>query len=173
MWWLNLLLFPGIIFHELSHYIACIFAGVKVKKLKLSLDESFVAHESSIGSKSVLIATAPFLFGTILSLIFYYIGITAWVANDLLLIVWFWLGFSTAFHSFPSLDDTKNALSGIKGLFTQKVLNGNIFSAIFHLVIFCLFYVPLALIIILISVFNYSMALRALWAIILIGFAGF
>ena len=39
------LFFPGVVFHELSHYIACLAVGVKVQSVKLfGASEAFVEH---------------------------------------------------------------------------------------------------------------------------------
>ena len=37
----------GVIFHELMHLFTCILLGVKVKKVRFGLKESYVQHEDS------------------------------------------------------------------------------------------------------------------------------
>ncbi len=45
-WFFNVVLFPGVIFHEMSHFIACIILGVRITETKFwGLEEAHVKHE--------------------------------------------------------------------------------------------------------------------------------
>lgn len=96
----EILLFPGLVLHEIAHFLMCLVLGVKVKGFKISLREGFVTHvipKSII--KSLLIAIAPFFFGMLVS----YLLIT----NVRIELISFYLSFVILYMSFPSMEDTR------------------------------------------------------------------
>ncbi|MBN2368439.1 hypothetical protein JXC34_05465 [Candidatus Woesearchaeota archaeon] len=100
----DILLFPGLVFHEFSHFLVCIILGVKVKKVHISFEEGYVNHtvpKSII--KSFLIATAPTFMAFITSLV---------LANIFLDELWmealkFYFIFTILYMSTPSKADTE------------------------------------------------------------------
>lgn len=159
---LNFLLFPGVILHEFSHYLACVLVGVKVKETKFwGREEAFVCHDQPGAWQSVVITIAPFLLGNIL----------AWgmlsMANELLdslsllSLVYFWLSVSLIYFSFPSRHDAKNSFDIFISFYKAKILEeGPITSRIFWLISFPALFVPLVVLLGLILLFDSSAALR-------------
>ena len=85
---LSYLIFPGIFFHELCHYLACKLTWAKVDKFRFSWQEGEVVHERSpipiVGG--LIISLAP-LAGGIIALYFLFYWLTGLslgsVASDL------------------------------------------------------------------------------------------
>lgn len=101
----RLLLFPGVISHELSHFFMCLILGVKVTKFSLSFRNlsGFVQHKvpKSI-LKSMLIGIAPSVFALIASAIL----LNIYTENRYLEWGKHYLVFVWLFTSFPSIEDT-------------------------------------------------------------------
>jgi hypothetical protein len=93
-----MILLPGIIFHELSHYIMCKLLFVRVKKVRLSHVEHYVP-KSII--KSLLISIAPFLFSLIFAII-----MLNYFFEGYYEILKFYLVYVVLYCSFPSKADT-------------------------------------------------------------------
>ncbi len=99
----DLLLFPGVVFHELAHLLMCLLLSVKVTRFKISLTGGFVEHVSpSSIIKSLLVATAPFIAALIAALIMLNIYTSGFYAEALKL----YFSFVILYSSFPSLEDT-------------------------------------------------------------------
>ncbi len=126
-WFFNVVLFPGVIFHEMSHFIACIILGVRITETKFwGLEEAHVKHEEPSLLKTALITTAPLTLGTIISFFFITLGHKQMLAlttvNDLLFsLALYWLALGICFHGFPSSQDAENALNSLTE-FTKKHL---------------------------------------------------
>lgn len=118
--------FPGIIFHEFSHWLACKCVGAKVFSIVLFSDSidfidnmregydkdtakaidvyGYVSHRKVNGySKNFLLGFSPFIFGTFASIVIFTVFLfistnVLWI--DLLL---GWLGLSIAYNAFPSI----------------------------------------------------------------------
>jgi hypothetical protein len=100
----NILIFPGVLFHEIAHLLMCLALRVGVRKFKVSLfRESFVEHHIP-GSivKSFFIATAPFLLALLVS--FLYMRI--FFSSLLLEILKLYIVYIILYKSFPSKEDT-------------------------------------------------------------------
>jgi len=100
---MKILLFPGVVFHELAHYVMCKILGVEVKKVSISLDSGFVRHvvpRSII--VSLLIAVAPGVLAAAFSLF----ALSFSLSNIYYEIVKHYLVFAVLYESFPSKADT-------------------------------------------------------------------
>jgi len=108
----NLLTAPGVIVHELSHAVFCLFAGVKIYKIKLfgfGQTAGYVVHEEAKKFyQGFLISVGPLLINSFLALFLfakftepYLTGINA---------VYLWLGFAIGMHAIPSGEDSKALL---------------------------------------------------------------
>lgn len=102
----ELIMFPGVLFHELAHYLACLLTGVKVTRFNVSLryQSGFVEHtvpKSII--KSIFIAIAPGL----LALMTAFLLIQHYFTSDYLEIGKYLIIFIILYNSFPSKEDTK------------------------------------------------------------------
>ncbi|MCD6522295.1 MAG: hypothetical protein J7K68_00975 [Candidatus Diapherotrites archaeon] len=114
----NIVLFPGVIFHELAHLIASLLFGARVTKAKFwDPKRAEIVHEEVGGIRGYFISTAPFFFGTFLSIIFTYLAQEAaimlkpyspWQAYFQVILLYY-LAISAAYHCFPSKKDTSNA----------------------------------------------------------------
>ncbi len=114
-WIISLLTFPGVILHELSHWVICKLFNVHVYEVKFfSLNHVGLFSTSPLGwvihekprkfIQSFLISVGPFFINSFLASIFFFI-MTKF--NVLLLYLFFWLGLSSAVNSFPSTWDAK------------------------------------------------------------------
>jgi hypothetical protein len=133
-----LLMFPGVVIHELFHLLGCFLTGAKVKKVKLfSKRGGFVKHKKAklpiIGQ--VIISLAPLFGGIIfLKIIFYYFNFDPTIFSISSIITagfkfsiqnyrnWkFWLllylTISVIINVIPSKKDFKNSISGLLFLF--------------------------------------------------------
>lgn len=116
---LNVVFFPGIIFHELSHALACLLLNVSIKKIKLiGKDGGYVVHDDSKSYKIIIISLFPFFLNIFISLICARVVL---LEKDLLLIiVCTWLALSCLFFCLPSAQDAKNVFSVIKRSYFKK-----------------------------------------------------
>jgi len=99
----EILLFPGVVFHEISHYLMCLIMGVKVKKVKISFYGGSVEHvvpKSII--ESILISIAPCVFAISFSVVL----INIFLENPLYELVKFYFVFVMLYVSTPSKADT-------------------------------------------------------------------
>jgi hypothetical protein len=67
---LYLLVFPGTVIHELSHYLACILTGVRVKEVRLFSPQKdgtlgWIKSEQADPLRRTIIALAPFVGGSL------------------------------------------------------------------------------------------------------------
>lgn len=112
-----MLTFPGVMMHELSHYLMCKLFGVHVSELKLFSIESehfSLESEAPIGwvshaipdkyYQTVLISTAPIIFNTIIAIVTYHFALTLFRIG-LFHYVFLYLGFCCAVNAFPSKGD--------------------------------------------------------------------
>lgn len=100
---------PGVILHELGHFIFCFLSGVKVFRVKFfsfKKHAGFVEHaEPKNFIQSLLISFGPLTVNSLVSLILfsqitppYFSGLRAFEI---------WLGIASALHAFPSGGDAK------------------------------------------------------------------
>jgi hypothetical protein len=174
---LELLLFPGILFHELSHYATCILLGVKVGKLK----PTSVTHEKTTPWKNFLISFAPFIFGTAVGAVLLWVGHTGLknalipTTTDYAMIGFFyWLGFALISFCFPSETDATNAITTLFEFYEQGLtLKKGRFVWLFCLATMLPIFVPLAAISAVMSFFASVSGLGLLWAVTLFLGIGF
>jgi len=113
---------PGIIVHEFSHQLFCSLSGVKVFKVKyfqLKSPAGYVEHAQPRNFiQAFFISVGPFIFGTILSLLFLWFVVytTKNIFNHslilntyylILIFFAFWFGISIAINCFPSSGDAR------------------------------------------------------------------
>lgn len=166
--------FPGLIFHELSHYMACVLCSVKVNEVKLfSLSEAYVAHEKPNAWQSVLISAAPFLTGNILSFFLLTIANRAVSQSPLLSVFLYWLSVSIVFFAFPSEDDALNAFNSVKDFYRQKLTSGKIPARLLWLITAPFVFVPLLFIAGFMLVFDYFVPLKLCWVLGIVLFSWF
>lgn len=107
---LYILTFPGIIFHETSHYLMCRILGVRVREVKffkLGHVLGYVRHEEVESfTKNFLIIVAPFIGNSLISVLCFSIILffspEFWISVFL-----FWLGMASAMHAAPSNPDAQ------------------------------------------------------------------
>ena len=103
---LSFLTFPGVIFHELSHYIMCKIARIRVHKVVLFRfgdPLGYVEHDApEMFIDSILVSIAPFILNSTLAYFVFRWGLEM---TGVAKILTFWLGISIALHSFPSSGD--------------------------------------------------------------------
>ena len=123
-WLIALITFPGIIVHEWSHKFFCDRTGVPVYKtcyFRLGNPAGYVIHgEVDNYGKAFLIATAPFLVNTIVSVISFIIAVV--LPLGLAAYILCWLGIVVAMHSFPSSQDADNLWSYSKEAWRRNPL---------------------------------------------------
>ena len=170
---LGTVFFPGMIFHELSHYIACILFGVKVHRVKLfGANEAFVVHDQPVAWKAIIITLSPFILGTFVGLKLFSFGIELLIASNLLSIIFFWFALSLFYYSFPSLQDSKNAFYSTSKFYSKAIFGRRaLVWRIFWLLTFPFVFIPLILALGVMLAFNYSSKLRIVWILLLIVFS--
>ena len=116
---LSRVFFPGIILHELSHAIACVVLGVKIKKIQwIGKDGGFVVHEHNKSYKTIIVSVMPFFLNIV-----YSIACALLFTMDIglaLKIVLLWVGASALFFCLPSKDDSKNVFDSVKDSYSKK-----------------------------------------------------
>lgn len=131
---ISIVTFPGVIIHELGHYIFCRIRKVPVYDVKffqVNLNTAgYVIHKEPEDFTSVLlISIGPLLVNTILCLIvaapvavpYYLFG-----ESNMLIYFYLWLGLSIGMHSFPSTQDADNLWERAK----KEAKNKNILAII-------------------------------------------
>lgn len=165
--------FPGMIFHELSHWIACLLLGVRVSKVKLfGSSEAFVEHAKPNAWQSVLITIAPFVLCNVLAFQFFLYGLDFASTMNLFAIVFLWFAFSLAIFSFPSKHDALNAFGSFLDFYKKNIFGrASITSKLFWIIAFPFLFIPLVLLLGTMAAFDYSVILRFAWAIVVFAFA--
>ncbi|MCD6523283.1 MAG: hypothetical protein J7K68_06115 [Candidatus Diapherotrites archaeon] len=137
------LLFPGVVVHELSHYVACLITGTKVTHTKwFGIKEASVTHASRNFLINSIIALFPFLFGTSISVLLIYIALHS---NELpLSAVTLWIALSSSYFCFPSKTDIDNASTSlIKFYKASLAFKKGLLDWLFALVSLPLLFVPI------------------------------
>ncbi|MAG21944.1 MAG: hypothetical protein CL943_01380 [Candidatus Diapherotrites archaeon] len=167
------LMFPGVIFHELAHYLACMLVGVKVYSVKLfDSKEAFVQHANPTTPQAIVISLAPFALNNVLGiwLLFF--------ANELLLfynpisLFFYWLAISLLFQSFPSDTDAMNSFTAARHALTKRLKHGKPLTRAAWLILSPIIFLPVLFLTGLLLVFDKSTFLKVLWliAILLLSF---
>ena len=156
---LRLLLYPGIICHEFMHLFACIFLGVKVKKLKFGLKESFVEHANSDSFRIFIIGTAPFFFGNLIAFFLIIFALKRFISFFWLFALILWIAISIIFYSIPSSQDTKNISSSLM-IKINKLFNQGFFGVLTGLLLFLVIYIPIYFFLLIFNLFERYEILR-------------
>ncbi|MBU2476438.1 DUF3267 domain-containing protein [Candidatus Micrarchaeota archaeon] len=160
----NIVFFPGMIFHEFSHLIACILFGVKVKKVKFfGLNEAYVVHEQPNVFKSIMITLAPFILGNWIAFFLFSFSFSLLFAGNFFGFVFLWLAFSLVHYCFPSDQDAGNTFNAFKDFYSFNLVKGNILVKLILLISIPFVFFPLFILLGLLLLFNYSYKLRLLW----------
>ena len=164
------LFFPGMILHELAHYLACLVTGVKVKKVKLvGFHEAFVQHASAGAWKMVVITIAPFILNTVMAWLLLTEAKEQFTPNLLWALVLLWLAVSFLFYGFPSKADAGNSLRSITKTFMDRIFSKrNLAKSIVYLIMFPFIFIPIAFLLGIMLLFEYSVALRFVWIFLVI-----
>lgn len=107
-YFLNFLLAPGVVMHELGHAVCCVLARVKIYRIKLfgfSNPPGYVEHAEPEGFlQSLMISGGPLIVNSVCSLVFFSQISPPYFSIRVLLVGW--LGAAIALHAIPSLEDT-------------------------------------------------------------------
>lgn len=170
-------LFPGLVMHELAHYVVALLAGARVVETVLwSPRGGHVLHTRVRGSSSVIIALAPLIIGNILAIIFLQDGfnVLRTPGIDFGATLWglalVWLGFSFAVYSFPSRPDLRVSKAALGRSFKMKLLGESLLAKIASLVVYPLLFVFHAFLVFLIIPFSTNRTLRLAWGVALAAF---
>ena len=164
---LNFLFFPGMVVHELSHFLACEFLGVKVSKLKLfGTKEAFVEHAKPNAWQSVAITLAPFFLCNLFAFMLFNYANALAGAQNIVSIIALWLALSFAIFSFPSKQDALNAFNSFIDFYKEKIFGKDgLPEKLLWLVAFPFLFVPLVMVLGTMAAFDYSVVLRFIWAV--------
>lgn len=141
----TILFFPGMIFHELMHVLACLVLGVKVHEIKLwGREQAFVKHSSASAGKVFWISFMPFIMGVIVTvlLLIYGHGMIRYNSTFLHGLFIYWLAISILIFAFPSIEDVMNVKNTWWGRFWKLYKNSGIIGKTWHLFAFPVFYFP-------------------------------
>ncbi len=163
----DFLFFPGMVFHEVSHFLACIFLGVKVKKVRFfSVRGGFVLHDATGAWKAIIITLAPFILGNYFGLLLLRTGNQLLFVFPFLSVLFLWFGLSLVVFSFPSFQDAKNSFESFNAFYSKKLAGrGSMPWKIFWLFTVPFVYIPLTLTLGVLLSFVYSSILRYMWII--------
>jgi len=162
----RLLLYPGVILHELMHLVMCIFLGVKVKGIKFGINESYVKHNDANALKIFLIALAPFMLGNLIAIYLISFSQNNFGQELILFLVFNWLSISFIFYSIPSKPDTKN----VKESMYKQMLglwSKGIFEKLVTIFYFACLFVPAYILLEIIGLFDKFEALRVVLILVL------
>lgn len=119
--------FPGVMVHEMAHWLACKLTRTPVYQLCLFQPENpfgYVVHaEPSSPAKQFAIGAAPFLVNTLLAIM-----ISRWVGQGFLLdLPWYdwvasWLALAIGMHAFPSEVDVSHTWHATRSPTMPRVL---------------------------------------------------
>lgn len=131
---ISIVTFPGVIIHELGHYIFCRIRKIPVYEVKFfQLDvktAGYVIHQEPEDFTSVLlISIGPLLVNTILCLIAAApVAVPFYLFDEQNFLIYFylWLGVSIGMHAFPSNQDAENLWQRAK----EEAKNKNILAII-------------------------------------------
>ncbi len=168
----NLIFFPGMIFHEFSHLIACVLFGVKVRKVKfLGFQEAYVVHEQPNALKSIIITLAPFILGNWVAFYFFSYAFELLFLSNFIGFIFLWLALSLALYSFPSDEDAKNTFDSFQRFYSVNLVKRNLFIKLLLIISIPFVFVPLFVVLGFMLIFNRSSTLRFLWLLCLFVFS--
>jgi hypothetical protein len=168
--------FPGLIMHELSHYLVAKLSGAWVAEVVFwSPRGGHVMHQRVRGSSSVLISIAPLLINNLLALWLLQdgfnvirtsgIGVTEWLWGAVAV----WVGFAFAIYSFPSKPDLRVSRMALNRSYWGK-LEGGFLARLLALLLYPFLFVMHALFVLFVVPFSTNRTLRLLWGIALVVF---
>jgi hypothetical protein len=170
-WWSHVIFFPGVVFHELTHYLACVLVGMKVSKVRWwGLKEAKVVHEAPKDpGASMMISMAPFMGATILGTVFLFLGHLLLFEKSLHVhgIFSYWFALSLLYHCFPSREDQKNMWKSLKKYYKGKIGAGSAGERMLWLFVTLLSAPLLLLLLGLTWLFNYHANLSVVWFVLL------
>ncbi len=166
----HVLFFPGMIFHEVSHYLACLLFGVRVRRVKFfGFTEAYVIHEQPDAFRAIIITLAPFILGTWFAWILIEFGLKILRSLNPFGFLFYWFALSLLFYSFPSLEDSKNAFNSFTRFYGKRLFGrGSIFGKLLWFITFPFIFIPFVIILGVMLAFNYSRILRILWVIFIL-----
>lgn len=174
---IEILFFPGVLFHEFSHFISCILVRAKVTRVRFKS----VTHIKTGPWKGFIISFAPFLLGNLASILLFWVGHKglkysfALPQLEFLSVgVFFWLGFSIATFCFPSETDARNAMNTLFEFYLNSLsFKGGWIKWLFCLLTLIPIFTPMAVIAAFMLFFSRIEGLGLLWGILLFFGVGF
>ena len=136
--------FPGVMVHELSHFVAAKASGLRVYDTALWKKEgyAYVTHDAAeSGLNSVFISTAPLVFGSLLSAMFFSTATAIGFSGSNSIYAWVlgWLGISIALHAPFSSIDWANVNISLLRSYTRRASS----SSVIDKTVASVFYYPL------------------------------
>jgi len=173
----NIVLFPGVVFHELSHFIMSILMGSRVTHSRFWGErDAAITHEEVPGIRGYLISSAPFLFGTATAVALLWLAKVAAVGLSLYspwqsifqVFLLYYLALSIAVHCFPSSKDASNAMRNLSSFYARKVsMADGVLQGVFWLLTVPVVFLPLYFGAIVMGVFSTIRNLGFLWFVVL------
>ncbi len=149
---LELLFYPGVIIHELTHFIACVLLGVKVTKIKFGLKEAYVQHLDVNNWKTIIIALTPFILSNVIALTIIYFTLKIKPAFYVFGLV-LWLALTIIYHSVPSRKDVDNVDKKIIGIY-KNISSKNVLLLVPLFILNTVIFIPLKIFTFILIIFN-------------------
>jgi hypothetical protein len=166
---LNYILFPGLILHEFSHYLACKLAGLRVYEVVWwSPKGGHVAHQRARGTNSVIISLAPFFVNNALALIALATGLKSLGEGDgMSAALWLWLGVSFGVFAVPSGHDLLMSLHSLRKAYRNDRRSGSVVIRLASMIAYPIWYFLQSVLVYLLLPIARVKTLRILWVLLL------
>lgn len=162
----NYLFFPGLILHEFAHALACVLLGSKVFHVTYwSAKGGVVVHRRTRPLFSVIISLAPFFLNNAFAVLF--LSLAATTPDPLSVIVFYWLAFSLAIYSLPSMHDLRSSMASLDHSLNLRRFGKGVINALLAVLWYPVVFVAYYLFLTPLLVFARNQTLRIVWFFVL------
>lgn len=143
---ISMLFFPGMIFHELAHYLALKLAGARIIDVKLwSVNMAYVRYGEIVRSFNIVITClAPLLLGAVFSALVMSSAVaTGFGANAAISWILLWIAVSVAIYAPMSLHDGAMMTLALRASYKRRAESDSIADKLLSVVFLLPYYASL------------------------------